>query len=392
MKRCLAALVFVVLGAGNARAQQACDDSTNLPNPVYLSFGETQIPLIKELGKFLRATENITLIYRTAGSCTNLDALYNNVKITTNMSYIPSGYDGTSTPPTCTPPSGGVVPDIADSVVFIDACPLTKPADVGDFRAAAQPFSFVVPLASSQQAITAEEAYFVFGFGAVAGMVTPWIDSALAFILPVTKGTILNLAAMIGVPAAKWQGTSVSTLDQLAINVGTSTTPDATIGILGSGTYEEHRDTIRPLAFRAFKQYHAYYPNSTLTALDKKPMRDGHYVPWSYTHWLARVDNTNMVINATARRVIQLIVGETVTPAPAFDPLLIEIHAHFAPVCAMHVKRDFEGGDLSLYQAPEPCDCYFDSQTGTPGPTCTSCTDDSPCGAGKCRHNFCEPR
>lgn len=392
MKPLVLAPLVVALAAGSARAQQACDDPTNLPNPVYLSFGETQIPLIKELGQHLRDTENITLIYRTAGSCTNLDALYNNGKMTTNLSYIPAGYDGKSTPPTCAPPSGGVVPDISDSVVFVDACPLTKPADVGDFRAAAQPFSFVVPLASSQQAIVAEEAYFLFGFGAVNAMVSPWTDASVAFILPVTKGTILNLASVIGVPPAKWQGTSVSSLDMLATDVGTSTSPDATIGILGSGTYEEHRDTIRPLAFRAFHQYHAYYPDSTLSALDKKPTRDGHYVAWSYTHWLARVDNTGQVINPTARRVIDIIVGESVTPPPAFDPILIQIHAHFVPVCAMHVKRDLEGGDLSLYDAPEPCDCFFDSQTGTAGPTCSSCQDDSTCGAGKCRHNFCEPR
>lgn len=392
MKSVLLALFITFVGVSSARAQQACDDPANLPNPVYLSFGETQVPLIKELGKFLRATENITLIFRTAGSCTNLDALYNNGKMTTNLFYIPANFDGTSTTPTCTPPAGGVVPDISDSVVFVDACPLTKPADVGDFRAAAQPFSFVVPLASSQQAITAEEAYFLFGFGAVAGMVAPWVDSSLSYILPTSKGTILNLAAVISVPPAKWLGASVPTLDQLAINVGTSTKPDATIGILGSGTYEEHRNSIRPLAFRAFKQYHAYYPNSTLTALDKKPVRDGHYVAWSYTHWLARTDNTGQVINPIARRVINLIVGENVTPASAFDPTLVQIHSHFVPVCAMHVKRDFEGGDLSVFEHPEPCDCFFDSQTGTPGATCSICGDDSTCGTGKCRHNFCEPR
>lgn len=392
MKKIYLVLSLVAGTASSVGAAQFCDDPVNLPNPVFLSFGETQVPLIKELGKFLRASENITLVYRTAGSCTNLDALYNNGAMTTNLSYIPAGYDGTSTPPTCVPRAGGVVPDIADSVVFVDACPLTKPADVGDFRAAVQPFSFVVPLASSQQAITAEEAYFVFGFGALAGMVTPWVDSAVSYILPTTKGTILNLAAVIGVPPAKWQGTSVTTLGQLAINVGTSTNPDATIGILGSGTYEEYRTSIRPLAFQAYRQYHAYYPNSTLTALDKKPTRDGHYVAWSYTHWLARIDATGIVLNSTARRVIELIVGENVAPTPTFDPLLIQIHAHFVPVCAMHVKRDFEGGDLALVSYPEPCDCFFDSQTGTPAASCSICTSDSTCGTGKCRHNFCEPR
>lgn len=399
MTRVLILMTVALLGTTEARAQQACVDPTNLPNPVFLSFGETQIPLIRELGKLLRQSENITLIWRAAGSCPNLQSLYENQPMTTNLSYIPAGYDGVSAPPVCSP-GAGIVPDIADSIVFINACPLVKPPDVGDFAAAVQPVAFVAPIASSQRAITAEEAYFVYGFGATAGMVTPWVDPLHTYTLAATKGTTLNLATMIGVPAAKFRGTCgtsnptgpCATLDLLATNVGSSTNPDATIGILGAGTYEEFRSTIRPLAFRAFKQYRAYYPNSTLTSLDKKPTRYGQYNPWSYTRWLARIDAQGQVINPLARRVINLIVGENVTPAPAFNPLDLQINAHFVPVCAMHVKRTSEGGDMSAFEHPEPCDCYFDSKTGTPGASCSVCTNDSTCGTGKCRHGFCEPR
>ncbi len=385
-------MVAVFTLARDARAQQACVDPEVIPNPVFLSFGETQIPLIKALGRLLRETENITLVWRAAGSCPNLESLYENEGMTTNLSYIPAGYDGTSPPPVCNPGVAGIVPDIADAVVFVEACPLTKPADVGDFPAAVQAFGFVVPLASSQQAITAEEAYFVFGFGAALGMVTPWIDPLLTYVLPATKGTTLNLATMIGVPAAAFRGTSQATLDLLSTNVGSSSNPDATIGTLGAGTYEEFRTTIRALAFRAFGQYRAYYPNSTLTALDKLPVRHGQYNPWSYTRWLARIDGTGQVINPNARRVIDLIVGENVSPAPAFEPLELQVRAHFVPVCAMHVQRLFEGGELSAFEHPEPCDCFFDSLTGTPRPSCSICNDDSTCGTGRCRHGFCEAR
>ena len=51
----------------------------------------------------------------------------------------------------------------------------------------------MAPIASSQQAITAEEAYFVYGFGAAAGMVTPWVDPLQTYTLPATKGTTLNV-------------------------------------------------------------------------------------------------------------------------------------------------------------------------------------------------------
>jgi hypothetical protein len=39
----------------------------------------------------------------------------------------------------------------------------------------------------------------------------------------------------------------------------------------------------------------------------------------------------------------------------------------------------------------EPCGCYFDFKT-TGASTCAACTDDSTCGAGKCRHGYCEAK
>ena len=71
-------MVAVFTIARDARAQQACVDPDVIPNPVFLSFGESQIPLIKALGKLLRETENITLVWRAAGSCPNLESLYEN--------------------------------------------------------------------------------------------------------------------------------------------------------------------------------------------------------------------------------------------------------------------------------------------------------------------------
>jgi hypothetical protein len=59
----------------------------------------------------------------------------------------------------------------------------------------------------------------------------------------------------------------------------------------------------------------------------------------------------------------------------------------------MKVSRKFDGGDLSLYTPKEPCGCFFESRVG-PGnpapPGCTACKTDATCGAGKCRHEFCE--
>jgi hypothetical protein len=58
----------------------------------------------------------------------------------------------------------------------------------------------------------------------------------------------------------------------------------------------------------------------------------------------------------------------------------------------MKVTRSFDGGDLSLYSPAEPCGCYYESKVPGGGSSCTACTDDTPCGGGKCRHGFCEAK
>ena len=65
-----------------------------------------------------------------------------------------------------------------------------------------QPYVFIVPEASTQHYITAEQAYFVFGFGN-AGQAAPWTDENFMFIRTPTKSTLLTLAATIGVPTTK---------------------------------------------------------------------------------------------------------------------------------------------------------------------------------------------
>src|SRR4051812_3461850 len=73
-----------------ARAQTvACSD---LPNPIYLQVGDTQEPLMKNLGRALRdsSANPMTIVYVTSGSCTNIEAIYADTKITKNPFYVPS--------------------------------------------------------------------------------------------------------------------------------------------------------------------------------------------------------------------------------------------------------------------------------------------------------------
>lgn len=386
------AAVLLLTSSRGAQAQPACADTANLPNPVYMTVGDTQINLMKELGAKLRQTEQVTLVWRAAGSCTNLDTIYGDLRLTGSLSYIPAGYDPatTPTPPTCTAAAPGVQADIANSIVFLDGCPAQKPAEVIDTLGPVQSFVFVVPRASSQTAITAEEAYFAFGFG-MTGQVVPWSDPRQLLIRPVTKGTLLSMAAAIGVPAGRWQGVPINLSQDLASMLAASPAPELALGILGSEVYDGYRATLKALAFRAYQQYRAYFPDATETAFDKRNVRDGHYHMWSYTHWLQRLDGMGKPRKALAQRVVELLVGNAVTPAATFEPLASSIKVGLVPRCAMRVQRSREGGDFSPYKPEQPCGCFYEqSVTGTT--TCASCMTSATCGSGVCEHGFCEER
>jgi hypothetical protein len=397
------ALLTVVLsvaavagGAAPAAAQVTCD---SLPNVVYMQIGDTQQPLIKELGRALRdnAPNPITVVYLTTGSCTNIAAIYNDTPVTTNMLYVPSTSEDPAWTPSmaarpCAPPAGGAHIDIANSNVFISACdPNPVPANIRVTSGPVQAYVLAVPEASTQRAMTAEEAYFVFGFG-MAGMVTPWDDESQLAIRTATKSTLLSWAANIAVPVNKWKGIRNDSSTQVVNQLRTSTTPEKAVGILGAEVYDQYRAELNVLAFQGFKQYDAYFPDSTATSFDKINVRDGHYTVWSPTVYLQRLV-AGAPASARAAYVIDMIAGRTVTPTPNFNPQVPVIHNGLVPDCAMGVQRSFEGGDLSRYQPAESCVCFYESQVATT--TCRTCTDTAACtasGGGVCRNNFCEVR
>jgi len=373
---------------------------SDLPNPIYLQIGDTQEPHIKELGKRLRDTpvagQQMTVIYVTSGSCSNIEAIYTGIKITVNPRYVPSvrempGWTTAMASPTCTIDPAGREIDIANSALLNDAC--TKdppPAGLGLFQGANQAYLFVVPEASTQKALTAEEAYFVFGFG-MAGMAQPWTDEMLYFIRTTTKSTLVALAANIAVPAAKWKGQKLDQSTDVLNGVASSPMPEKAIGILGAEIYETARDKLNALAFQAYKQTRAYYPDSTAATRDKRNLRDGHYTAWSPTVYMTKVGGDGMPTSPRAKLLLDLILAKPVTPDPGFDPLEIVISKGLVPQCAMKVSRAAEGGPLSPFAPTEPCTCFFEQKaTGAAPATCQACTSDGTCGAGKCRHGFCE--
>jgi hypothetical protein len=385
-------LVPLVLALAHAAEAAPCD---TLPNPIYLQVGDTQLNLMKRLGRALRdnTAKPITLVFVTSGSCTNIQAIYTRVPITGNMQYIPSqaengAWTPTSATLTCTAPAAGVVPDIANSALLNSACtPETPPATVHLQQGPVQAYVLAVPVASSQIAISYEEAYFVFGFGA-AGMVTPWIDEAQMFIRTVTKSTLLAWGANISVPADKWKGMRFDGSPMVVSALQTSTSPEKAIGILGIEVADAMRSSLRVLAFRAKGQRAAYFPDSTASSRDKQNVRDGHYTVWSPTVWMDTVDAQGNPVKPDARYVIDMIAGRPVTPLPSFTPIQSIAAVGLVPDCAMGVQRSFEGGPLSIYKPAQSCACKYESLVEST--TCATCSGTQSCTSGVCRDGYCE--
>lgn len=397
-------LVLALIGALAPDAGAATPDCSTLENPVYLQVGDTQTNLMKQLGRALRdnSGKHITLVFTTSGSCTNINGFYTQTALTTNFQYIPSvSEDPNWTPssPTlaCTPPAGGVVPDIGNSALFIASC--TNEPAVPDFvqftNGPVQAYVLAVPKASPAVAISFEQAYFVFGFGPtilaqMMGAIDPWTDESQLYIRTVTKSTLLTWAANVyGTDPAKWHGTKLDGSPMVVSGLQTSTNPSAAIGILGAEVYDANRATLSELAYRAQGQYMAYYADSTSTSRDKKNVRDGHYTVWSPTVWMNKIDpSTHVPVKTDAQYVIDMIAGKQVTPAPNFDPNVIVAHVGLVPDCAMRVKKDFDGGPLSLYKPSESCTCKFESIVDAS--SCETCDGSTPCASGVCRAGYCE--
>lgn len=399
MQRPLLVAAMFVAVLGYPRAAGAID-CTDLPNPLFVQSGDTQEALVKRLGRALRDNTNhpISLVYRLTGTCSLASGFYTATKVVTSMSYLPSvaeDNDWAPTEPALTcdvDPDEGVDVDVAIGATFIESCDLgAPPAGVALIPGPVQAYLFAVPKLSSQTALTAGEGYMVFGHGE-NGDIVPWDDETQLFIRTTTKSTLLTSMAALDVPVNKAKGIRFDFSSEVVNALTGSVAPEKAIGILGCEVYDRHRDTLNALAFKAFGQKYAYYPDKTSSSFDKQNVRDGHYTPWSPTVYLTRVDESDDIVDPDAAYLIDMVLGRAVSPAPSFSALDSVVEVGLVPSCAMKVQRALEGAPLAPFDPPEPCHCYFEDQQGVLPDACISCDDDDECGEGKCRHGFCEAR
>lgn len=418
------------VAAAAAAAQVDCAD---LPgSQVAILHGDTQARMIAELGRTLRdAEEPLTLVHFARSSCSLVSDIFAGAPVTFTMQYEPSqeevpDWDGT--PLECI--TDGLNIDLGISATFVSSCSQsvldTQPEDVAIFRGPVQAYGFVVPegsLEAAGGAITREEAYFVFsGQGATANAV-PWTAEPnpeapgvpSIYIRRPTTSTLLTCSSNVApelLTPDRWVGYHLEGQDDrssVVIN-GVANAPlelrDATIGILGVELYDRQRDVLDLLAYQAEGQKGAYYPDSAPSRRDKRNVRDGHYVPWSYTEYLTYVDEDGNPTNGNVQRILDIVSGAEVVrlrsgegATQSFDVDALEVIAGngLIPDCAMGVTRSSDGGDLSLYAPEAPCNCFFETvqdpeiaEDPTWQEQCKTCDEQTPCDSGTCNRGYCE--
>lgn len=389
------AVLPVLCTPATSAAQTNC---TDLPNPVIGVGGSASVPLLARVGAALNAVDPpLTLIYQAPGACFGITPYVDGSTITGTASY----WDADGTQRTCTLPLVGVVPDFGMLGTSGTLCEGVEaiPEGIGDFAGPVTSWSLIVPQASSQQVISAEALYFIYGFGPFDGMVAPWTDPAHLWGRGATSAALIAVALAANVPPermASWfpGDHDVRTNQRMIERVVESgaVAPEATLGFVSTEVADANRDTVRTLAYQHYGQSCGYRPDSTATSFDKRNVRDGHYFLWSAYHFYAPVDASGRIVDPETRRLLGYFTGEE--PLPPELPLIdIIIENGNVPECAMQVWRDSDLGPLYSYLPASPCGCYYDF-VATGVTSCQACatSDDCPSSAPVCRFGYCEVR
>jgi hypothetical protein len=361
--------------------------------------GSSQTPLIQALAVALQKAANpVTIVYAAPSACTGLTALLGTSGFTSSATYWDSG----GTAHTCTPVAP-LQPDFAVTGVFASSCSGDSPLPTGvhDFAGPVLAWDFIVPKSVvDQPAISAEAAYFLYGFGyGAGGNVSPWTSTSGAevFVRTSTSAAQIAIGQAIGVPAASFKGTSESSNTNMVSAVANAATPESAIGFISSDVADSS-SSVTTIAYQHFGQTCGYLPDSASGVHDKANVRDGQYYLWSESHFFTFVNgsgqpvgnsqNSNSVGTAALINSIDSAAGAPLTPQNVLDA---DISTGNIPQCAMNVWRDTDLGPLYSYQPPAPCECYFQFKaTGTT--SCSACSTSASCpgNAPVCRYGYCE--
>jgi hypothetical protein len=289
-------------------------------------------------------------------------------------------------------------------------CPQTSTlADgYGEFLGPVQSVDFVVPYRSTQQSISTEAAYYIWGFAASPGYaVSPWTvpadiytrsnSSFLSIFVGLATGlSPSRIAAPYTTDAGAVNPTQVKTnaLTVSGLNGLNNSAPEAGIGFVSGEVADGARglNEIKVLAYQhtdlasGEHQSCGYYPDSTPDALDKINVRTGQYWLWSPVHFFAQVDTESGtpkvadIVDGPTRNLIGWFTGD-VTPPAGVDIFSVEVASSTVPNCAMQAWRDGDLGTPYSYQPPASCSCKFDIATHSAlkPASCQTCASDNDC-------------
>lgn len=369
-----------------AHADGDCLDKVT---PIIGAGGSASKPLFAKLAPILASLpEPITLIYQSPGACFGITTYVDDSPITGTATY----WDPDGTEQTCNLPLTGVSPDFGMLGVQGTLCEGVEsiPAGIGDFAGPITGWNLIVPQASSQTTISAEATYFVYGFGAAQGQVSPWTNDAELYSRNATSAALIAIALGAGIPPTKFKGVDVGTNGAMISSLAMSLDPEAAIGFVSAEVADLNRDSVRTLAFQAYDQTCGYWPDSTVTAFDKINLRDGHYALWSPYHFYVPVDDQGDIVDPETRAFVGWFTGAEPLPDD-LNLLDVIIENGNIPQCAMQVWRDEEIGPLYSFAPPEPCGCYFEFRA-TGESSCEACVGSEDCttAGAVCRQGFCE--
>jgi hypothetical protein len=372
-----------------------CDEISSGAPIVYGAGGSAQTPLISKAAVVLQGSDDpVFVVYKDdAGACTGIYALtaLGPTTITGTAKYWAA--DGTQL--SCALPLEGEEVDFASMGNGPFLCPLvTDAAYLEGITEVAGPISSVnvlVPNASTQQSISAEAFYLVYGFGAPAG-VAPWVNTDPSYYIRRNENSYvqLYLSLATGLPVTRYTGVDAGSNTNSVAWLSALADPEAGISFASGEVADANRATVRTLAWQQTGQNAAYWPDSSATAFDKINVRTGLYYLWGPGRFYGYAGDTEGSFADPATEVLLQFLSGASAPAGASKSITdVAIANKNVPDCAMYVTRDGDLGPLYAYAPAEPCHCTFEAEA-TGATTCATCDDATPCADGTCRNGYCE--
>lgn len=376
-----------------------CDSISNGAPIIYGAGATGPRDLIGEMAFVLEnATDPVFVVYQDQGACTGpyyLAGLSSPTLTGTANFWDPS----TGAKTACNLPIQGVSVDFAFTDVRAIECPLfggdeSLLTGLIELSGPVNPVSALVPAASTQQVISAEAFYLVYGLGADAG-IAPWTNPDPTYLQRRNEdsGTQLMISLASGIPNSKFKGTDAGGGSTLVNNLAGLADAEAGLGFATASTFDSHRDIVHPLAWQAPGQDVGYWADFSATAFDKANVRNGLYDIWAYVDFYAyEGSSSGSFLNPDVQVLGEYFAGLSQPAGVTQSITESAVKKYLIPTCAMHVKRDTDLGPMYAWESDEPCGCYFDFKT-TGANSCTACDETTPCsGTDVCRLGYCEAR